>query len=87
MDQIFPHELMHIIVRQLAGEPRVSGGNQVHAVGVRTDPVVAFNEGFAEHVQVLAVDDPAAAAETGALALDDQLCLRAKRNWLDMRAI
>ena len=39
MDQIFPHELMHVIMRQLAGAPRTSGGNQMHAIGVRTDPV------------------------------------------------
>lgn len=67
MDQIFPHELLHVIVRQLAGEPRDSGGNQVHAVGVRTDPVNAFGEGFAEHVQILAVDDDDAVPETVAL--------------------
>jgi hypothetical protein len=68
MDQIFPHELLHVIVRQLAGEPRESGGNQIHAVGVRSDPVNAFNEGLAEHVQIVAVDDPDAAPETRALA-------------------
>jgi hypothetical protein len=67
MDQIFPHELLHVIVRQLAGAPRESGGNQVHAVGVRPDPVNAFNEGFAEHAQIMAVDDPDAAADTRAL--------------------
>ena len=67
MDQIFPHELLHVIVRQLAGAPRESGGNQVHAVGVRTDPVNAFNEGFAEHAQIMAVDDPDAVGETRAL--------------------
>jgi hypothetical protein len=78
MDQIFPHELLHIIVRQLVGQPRESGGNQVHAVGVRTDPVVAFGEGFAEHVQILAVDDPAAMPDTQALADDDELCFRAQ---------
>ena len=70
LDQIFPHELLHVIVRQLAGEPRESGGNQVHAVGVRTDPVNAFDEGFAEHAQILAVDDPEAAPDTSALARD-----------------
>ncbi len=70
MDQIFPHELLHVIVRQLAGEPRESGGNQVHAIGVRTDPVNAFGEGFAEHVQVMSVDDPDAVQETAALRED-----------------
>jgi hypothetical protein len=70
MDQIFPHELLHVIVRQLAGEPRKSGSNQMHAVGVRTDPVNAFNEGLAEHVQILAIDDSDAVASTKALARD-----------------
>ena len=70
MDQIFPHELLHVIVRQLAGEPRESGANQVHAVGVRTDPVTAFQEGFAEHVQIVCVDDPGAHPATQALRDD-----------------
>jgi len=79
MDQIFPHELLHVIVRQLAGPPRESGGNQVHAVGVRTDPVTAFNEGLAEHVQILAVDDVDAADDTQTLAIDDELPGRAQK--------
>jgi hypothetical protein len=70
MDQIFPHELLHVIVRQLAGEPRRSGSNQMHAIGVRTDAVNAFSEGFAEHAQILAIDDPDATAGTGKLARD-----------------
>ncbi len=80
MDQIFPHELLHVIVRQLAGEPRESGGNQVHAVGVRTDPVNAFDEGFAEHVQIMAVDDPEAVPETRALVGDPRPLERATRD-------
>jgi hypothetical protein len=79
MDQIFPHELLHVIVRQLAGEPRESGGNQVHAIGVRSDPVTAFNEGFAEHAQVMAVDDADASPETRALAGDVAVLARADR--------
>jgi len=78
MDQIFPHELLHVIVRQLAGEPRESGGNQMHAIGVRTDPVNAFGEGFAEHVQVMSVDDPDAVAETAALREDGGARTRAE---------
>ena len=70
MDQIFPHELMHVIVRQLAGDAPAGGANQIHAIGVRTDRPTAFNEGFAEAAQVLAVDDPDAAPETRALAMD-----------------
>jgi hypothetical protein len=80
MDQIFPHELLHVIARQLAGEPRGSGGNQMHAIGVRSDPVNAFAEGLAEHAQILAVDDPDAAAQTRALARDEAVRDRADRN-------
>jgi len=73
MDQIFPHELMHVIVRQLAGEMPQGGANQVHAIGVRTDRCTAFNEGFAETAQVLAVDDPGGTTETRALAAEQEL--------------
>jgi hypothetical protein len=81
MDQIFPHELLHVIVRQLAGEPRESGGNQMHAIGVRTDPVNAFGEGFAEHVQVMSVDDPDAVPETAALREDGGALTRAEKEF------
>ena len=71
IDQIFPHELLHIIVRDLAGEMPPGGANQVHAIGVKTDPVVAFNEGFAEHAQIMAIDDPDASADTRVLAASE----------------
>ena len=80
MDQIFPHELMHVIMRQLAGPARESGGNQVHAIGVRTDPVTAFAEGFAEAMQILAIDDPEAAGDTHRLQGDAETRARAERN-------
>jgi hypothetical protein len=70
LDQIFPHELAHIIVRQLAGEAPEGGANQVHAIGVRTDPGTAFDEGYAEHCQIMAVDDPEADPSTCRLASD-----------------
>jgi hypothetical protein len=76
VDQIFPHELLHVIARQLAGEPRESGGNQMHAVGVRSDPVNAFAEGFAEHAQILAIDDEDAVDETRRLPNDTALRVR-----------
>lgn len=79
VDQIFPHELGHAIFHQLGIEPPDSGGaNQVHAVGVRTDRFTAFNEGFAEHFQVMAVDHPLAAPETRALAKARDLDLAAQ---------
>lgn len=70
INQIFPHELMHIIVRDLAGSPPDARDNQVHAIGVRTDRATAFGEGIAEHVQILAVEADGVAAETGALRND-----------------
>jgi hypothetical protein len=70
LDQIFPHELAHIMIRRLAGDSPPGGGSQVHAIAVRTDPQTAFNEGFAEHVQVRAIDDPDAVPDTRALPAD-----------------
>ncbi|MBZ5498177.1 MAG: hypothetical protein LAP85_17390 [Acidobacteriia bacterium] len=72
MDQIFPHELAHIVVRQLAGFSEQGGSNQMHAIGVRTDPYQAFQEGFAEHFQIMAIDDPDADQATKALASNVQ---------------
>ena len=37
MDQIFPHELFHVIVRQLAGAPRQSDGNPRWTVALDRD--------------------------------------------------
>jgi hypothetical protein len=48
----------------------------VHAIGVRTDPYTAFNEGFAEHAQVVAIDDTDAAPDSAALATDEALVQR-----------
>lgn len=56
MDQIVPHELAHALRRQLAGELEGGRTNQIHALSVRTDRVVAFNEGFAEHLQAMALE-------------------------------
>jgi hypothetical protein len=80
MDQIVPHELAHVIRRQLAGPLAEGGTNQVHALGVRTDRVVAFNEGFAEHFQVMAVDDPDADPATRSLADDGAPPRRVERH-------
>ncbi len=72
MDQIFPHELAHILMQQLAGEMKGGGSNQLHAIGVRTDPAQAFSEGFAEHCQVMALEDPDADPATRALSSDEE---------------
>lgn len=80
LDQIFPHELGHVILTQFAGPGRPGKSNQIHAIGVRTDPETALSEGFAEHFQVLAVDDQNAEADTALLGRDtDQLHLAEDR--------
>jgi hypothetical protein len=76
-DQIFPHELAHVMMRQLAGEPPEGASTQGHAIAVRTDPIVAFDEGFAEHVQVMGLDDPDADPGTRALVADPYWLARA----------
>ena len=70
LDQIFPHELAHVILHQLAGPPPPGGSNQIHAVGLQTDPGYAFDEGFAEHFQIIVVDDPNVDPWTRALTFD-----------------
>lgn len=78
LDQIFPHELAHVIVQQLAGPSPPGGSGRVHAIAVRTDQITAFQEGFAEHFQALAVEDPEADPSTGALAGNS-----AEREWME----
>lgn len=70
LDQTFAHELGHVLMRMLVGERPAGGANQVHAVSVRTDPVLAFDEGFAEHLQVMTIDDADADPATRELTTD-----------------
>lgn len=56
VNQIFPHELGHIIMRELAGEPEQTAFAGIHFVTVRSDPWIAFGEGWAEHFQPAAID-------------------------------
>jgi hypothetical protein len=92
VDQIFPHELMHIILHQLAhypvegaGQPHGAGSNQIHAIGVRTDPATASDEGLAEHAQVQSIEDPDADPATRALADDAELGQRTYRQFAAYR--
>lgn len=55
VDQIYPHELAHVIYQQLAGARPPAYTSQIHAAGVRTDPITAFDEGFASHLQAMAI--------------------------------
>jgi hypothetical protein len=70
IDQLFPHELFHALRSQLVGPLGDGYANQVHALGVRTDRITAFNEGVAEHFQAMAIDDPGAHPSTRALGRD-----------------
>ncbi|MBI3405887.1 MAG: hypothetical protein HY046_10575 [Acidobacteria bacterium] len=84
-DQIFSHELGHILLKLLGPLKDEGGGNQVHAIGVRTDPTVALNEGFGEHIQILALDDPDAAPKTRAVLSDPQAYATAQQRVADYR--
>ncbi len=64
MDQIFPHELSHVTMGRLMGDPSGQIPVQTHAIGVRTSPETAFEEGFGELAQIMAVDDADADAAT-----------------------
>jgi hypothetical protein len=85
MDQIFPHELAHVIQEQLAGKTPSRGTNQIHAVGVCTDPATAFSEGFAEHFQVMACDDPEVDAATRAVVKAGAAVASANRNFTHLQ--
>jgi hypothetical protein len=85
MNQIYPHELLHIIVTDLLGPLPGGRDNQVHAIGVRTDRVTAFSEGFAEHAQVMAVEADGVAPETRHCALDPDIVARANEQFAAYR--
>lgn len=55
-EQLFPHELGHVMLQELAGWQEVMVCAQIHQVTMMTDYVYAFNEGWAEHFQTVAVD-------------------------------
>ncbi len=55
-DQIFPHELGHILLRELIGDTSQSMTAAVHYTTVRTDPWKAFDEGWGEHFEPEAMD-------------------------------
>jgi hypothetical protein len=55
-EQLFPHELGHVMLAELAGWQQGTLAAQIHQVTMVTDHFVAFNEGWAEHFQAVAVD-------------------------------
>ena len=62
IDQIFAHELGHLLLRELTGEPEGKASNAVHFITVRTDAWYAFDEGWGEHFQPAAIDHSRSAA-------------------------
>ncbi len=58
-EQLFPHELGHAILQELAGWQQGMLAAQIHQVTMLTDYFYAFNEGWAEHFQAVAVDHTA----------------------------
>jgi DNA uptake protein ComE-like DNA-binding protein len=58
-EQIFPHELGHAILQELSGWQQGVLAAQIHQVTLLTDYFYAFNEGWAEHFQAVAVDHTA----------------------------
>ncbi|MFQ5340147.1 MAG: ComEA family DNA-binding protein [Anaerolineae bacterium] len=55
-EQLFPHEVGHAILQELAGWQQGALAAQVHQVTMVTDYFYAFNEGWGEHFQAVAVD-------------------------------
>jgi len=55
-EQIYAHELGHLIMAALAGTAPHKASSAMHFMTVRTDPWYAFTEGFGEHFQPMALD-------------------------------
>ena len=56
LEQIYAHELGHLMMAALAGPAPRKASTAMHFMTVRTDPWYAFTEGFGEHFQPAALD-------------------------------
>jgi len=56
LEQIYAHELGHLMMAALAGPAPRRASSAMHFMTVRTDPWYAFTEGFGEHFQPMALD-------------------------------
>ena len=56
LEQIYAHELGHLMMAALAGPAPRKASSAMHFMTVRTDPWYAFTEGFGEHFQPVALD-------------------------------
>ena len=64
LEQIYAHELGHLIMASLAGPAPRKASSAMHFMTVRTDPWYAFTEGFGEHFQPMALDHYGSAASS-----------------------
>ena len=62
LEEIFAHELGHLVMAALAGPAPRRASSATHFVTVRTDAWTAFVEGWGEHFQPLGLDRDRAAA-------------------------
>jgi hypothetical protein len=56
LEQIYAHELGHLMMAALAGPAPRKASSAMHFMTVRTDPWYALTEGFGEHFQPIALD-------------------------------
>lgn len=56
LEQIYAHELGHLIMAALAGPTPRRASNAIHFVTVRTDAWTAITEGWGEHFQPMGLD-------------------------------
>ena len=58
LEEIYAHELGHLVMAALAGPMPHRASSAMHFVTVRTDAWYAFTEGFGEHFQPVGLDHP-----------------------------
>jgi hypothetical protein len=59
LEEIYAHELGHLVMAALAGPAPAKATSEVHFITVRTDAWSAFVEGWGEHFQPMGVDHAA----------------------------
>jgi helix-hairpin-helix protein len=70
IEEIFSHELGHLILRALTGSLEAGHSRKMHQSMTVTDYPTAFDEGFAEHFQPLARDSHPTGVASGTFATD-----------------
>ncbi len=72
MTQIFPHEMGHNIYRLLSPGPLETKSITMHYAAVVTDYRTAFDEGFAEHFEIIARENEPNATRKQAIEADQR---------------